>query len=187
MSADIRDEESVVAMVREAEAAWGQIDVLVNNAGICLVKMLDETTLAEWQNVFAVNVQGAFLMTKAVLPLMLRRNQGAIVNISSIWGMAGAACEVAYSASKAALIAMTQGLARELGPSGIRVNCIAPGVIATAMNEGFSAAELSDLSARTALGHLGTPEDVAAAVLFLASESAAYITGQTLGVTGGFL
>ena len=183
--ADIADEASVVAMLAAVTAFAGDVDVLVNNAGITQQKLLSDTTAADWREMIGVHLDGAFYCCRGVLPGMIRRHSGAIINISSMWGVTGGSCEVAYSAAKAGLIGLTKALAKEVGPSGIRVNAIAPGVIDTAMNAAHSAETLSALCEETPLGRMGTPDEVAAAAVFLASEQAAFITGQVLGVDGG--
>ena len=142
---------------------------------------------AEWDEMMAVHVRGAFLCCKAALPHMIRQKWGRIINISSMWGQVGASCEVPYSAAKAALIGMTKALAKEEGPSGVTVNCIAPGAVDTEMMAGFSAQDKAALCEETPLCRLGTPQDIAAAVAFLASEQAGFVTGQVLGVNGGFV
>lgn len=185
IQADVSREADVERMFREAEERLGFLDVLVNNAAVSFRGLLTEMGLEDWERVFAVNCTGAFLCCRRALVPMIRRKQGCILNISSMWGQEGASCEAAYSASKAALIALTQALAREEGPSGIRVNCIAPGVIDTKMNAGLSPEELRALREETPLGRIGTPEDVAQAALYLAESG--FVTGQVLGVNGGFM
>lgn len=163
------------------------VDVLINNAGIAQQKLFTDLTEEDWDAMFDVHVKGAFLCTKAVLPLMIERKRGKIINISSMWGQVGASCEVHYSAAKAAIIGMTKALAKELGPSNIQVNAVAPGVIETGMLASFSPEDKRALAEETPLGRLGTPRDIAKAVLFLASPDADFITGQVLGVNGGFV
>ncbi len=165
----------------------GAIDVLVNNAGIAQQKLFTDITTAEWDEMFAVDVRAVFWCTKGVLPDMIRRKKGRIINISSIWGLTGASCEVHYSAAKAAVIGMTKALAKELAPSGITVNCIAPGVVDTDMNAHLSAKELADLAAEIPAGRFASPAEIASAALFFASEQAGYITGQILSPNGGFV
>lgn len=184
---DVADERSVEALFTEVQAAFGGVDVLVNNAGVACQTLFTDTSAAQWDEMFGVHVRGAFLCCRAALPHMIRQKCGCIVNVSSMWGQVGASCEVAYSAAKAALIGFTKALAKEEGPSGIRVNCIAPGVIETPMLAGFSDADKAALADETPLCRLGTPDDVANAALFLASDAAAFITGQVLGVNGGFV
>ena len=185
--ADISREEEVAAMLARIEAWQGPVDILVNNAGIALEGLLTDTTVEEWDRVFAVNVRGAFLCARGVLPGMISRRRGRIVNIASMWGQVGASCEVAYSASKAALIGMTRALAKEVAPCGITVNCVAPGVVDTAMMAGYSPADIDDLNRRTPLGRMAAPEEIAGAVLYLAGDAAGYVTGEGLPVNGGFV
>jgi len=184
------DVSSVAEMEEMARAAldrWGQIDLLVNNAGIAQQKLFTDITEEEWDRMFAVDVKGLYTCCRAVVPHMVRRHSGCIVNISSIWGQVGASCEVHYSAAKAAVIGFTKALAKELGPSGIRVNCVAPGVVATEMNAALDRETLDALREETPLGTIGAPEEVARAVLWLAGEGASFVTGQVIGVNGGFV
>lgn len=185
--ADISVENEARALVRAALARFSRIDVLVNNAGIALDKLLTDTDAMEWERVFAVNVNGAFHCSKFVLPHMISQKRGKILNISSVWGMVGGSCEVAYSASKAALIGFTKALAKELGPSNIQVNCVAPGVIDTDMNGALSEADLCALCEQTPLGKIGKPEDIASLLVYLASDSADFLTGQVISPNGGFV
>ncbi len=179
------DRESVNCGVDKVFREYGHIDVLVNNAGIALIKPFLDTEYEDWRRIMDVDLDGCFNVTKAVVPGMVYRKKGAIVNISSVWGVQGASCEVAYSAAKAGVIGFTKALAKELGPSEIRVNAIAPGVIDSPMNSShLSDEELEELCGETPLGRLGRPEEVASAVRFLAENQ--FITGQVLGVDGGF-
>ena len=164
----------------------GRVDVLVNNAGIAQQKLFQDISDADWRRIMGVNLDGVFYVTRAFLPAMIREKAGRIINISSIWGVCGASCEVHYSASKAAVAGMTKALAKEVGPSGITVNCIAPGVIHTPMLDCFSQEELGQLVEQTPIGRLVRGEDVAALALFLASEQAEFITGQIICADGGF-
>ena len=178
---DAADTEAVASAV----AAIPPVDVLVNNAGISHVGLISQITPEEWDRLFAVNVKSIYNTVRAVLPAMLAKQAGAIVNLSSMWGQAGASCEAAYSATKGAVIALTQALARELGPSGIRVNAVSPGMIDTEMNAHLSEADKAVLAGDTPLGRIGTPEEVAEAIVYLAKAS--FITGQNLPVNGGYL
>ncbi len=187
VQADIRDSVQVQRMVDRVSAALGDIDILINNAGIAQQKLFTDITDAEWHNMFAVHVDGTFYCTRAVLPMMIRQKQGCIVNISSMWGQVGGSCEVHYSAAKGAIQAMTKALAKEVGLSGIRVNCVAPGVIQTEMNHMLDAETLEALRIETPLEMLGTVEHVADLVYFLCSEQAAFITGQIVGANGGMI
>ena len=185
--ADISSKEQAEALVHKTLQDFGGIDVLVNNAGIALNKMFCDTTDEDWIRILSVNLMGSIYLARAVLPCMVHKKQGHIVNVSSIWGMVGASCEVAYSASKAAIIGFTKALAKELGPSGILVNCVAPGVIDTPMNAALDEETLQALKEETPLMKLGTPEDVAEAVFFLANEQNRFITGQILSPGGGIV
>lgn len=182
--ADVAKEAEVEAMFDRAEGAFGCFDVVVNNAGMDWKGLLPDMTLAEWERLFAVNCTGAFLCCRRALPPMIRNKTGSIVNIASIWGEVGASCEAAYSASKAAVIGLTKALAKEVGPSGVRVNCVSPGVISTPMNSDLTEEDILSLREETPLLRIGTPEEIAQAVLFLAENT--FITGQVLGVNGGF-
>ena len=164
----------------------GHIDALVLNAGISYSGLLQDTTAARWDALHRANLRGAFLTLREFIPHMVSRGGGGILLVSSVWGVRGAACEAAYAASKAGLIGLGLSLAAELGPSGVRVNVLAPGVVRTAMLEGYTAEELEDLRRRTLLGRLGSPADIAKAASFLLGEAASYITGQVLSVDGGF-
>ena len=174
-------------MLAQTERQFGPVEVLVNNAGIAQQALFTDVSEAEWDRMFAVNVKGMFHCTQGVLGNMISQKRGKIVNISSMWGQIGASCEVSYSAAKAAVIGLTKALAKEMGPSGIQVNCVAPGVIDTEMNAALDASTRAMLAEETPLGVLGTAEDVARAIVFLASPQADFITGQVLGVNGGFV
>ncbi len=184
--ADVAEEAQVAEMFRRVRRELGAPQLLVNNAGVAHFGLLQEMTAVEWRRLLAVNLDGAFFCCREALPDMLHNKRGCIVNVASIWGRAGASCETAYSASKGGLIAFTRALAKEVGPSGVRVNCVAPGVIDTAMNARLTPADMAMLAAETPLMRIGTPDEVAAAVKFLASDAASFITGEVLGVTGGF-
>ena len=185
--ADITDETAVNAMVEAVIKRFGQIDVLVNNAGIAEQKLFTDITLSDCDNMMNHNLKSMFLVTKAVLPHMIHQKQGKIVNISSIWGITGASCEVHYSAAKAGVIGFTKALAKEVGPSNITVNCVAPGVIQTDMLNTFSKEDLDALTEETPLGKIGNPDDIAAAVSYFASNQSDFITGQILSPNGGFV
>lgn len=185
--ADISDSVQVKTMFRNIKETLGAVDILVNNAGAGKQIMFQDISDELWHDTFGINVDGAFYCCREALSDMIRKKSGRIINISSIWGVTGASCEVHYSAAKAALIGLTKALAKELGPSNITVNCVAPGVIDTAMNSHLGEEVLKELADETPLSKLGTPEDVAEAILFLASDKASFITGQVLGVNGGFV
>lgn len=184
---NVAEEESVQRLFRQVRETLGPTEILINNAGIAQQKLFSDLSTSEWDEMFAVHVRGAFLCCREALPEMIRRKWGRIVNLSSMWGQVGASCEVHYSAAKAALIGMTKALAQEEGPSGITVNCVAPGAVETDMMRSFSQEDKTVLADETPLCRLGTPEDVAQAVRFLVSPAASFITGQVLGVNGGFV
>ncbi len=184
MRADVSDEAQVRSMFREYFSIYDTLDVLVNNAGISLIRVIQDTTLADWNKIFAVNMNGAFLCSRAVADRMIGNGGGCIINVSSIWGEVGASCEVAYSASKGALIAFTKALAKELAPSKVRVNCVSPGVIDTQMNSDLTGDEMEQLVAQIPMGRIGNPEEVARACVYL--SDAEYVTGEVLSVGGGF-
>ena len=187
VKADISDSSQVKTLCAEALSYSGKIDVLVNNAGISSFSLFTDITDKLWDDTFDINVKGNFYVTRAVVPHMVREKNGKIINICSIWGICGSSCEVHYSASKAAVICMTKSLAKELGPSNITVNCIAPGVIDTEMNSALSDEDIKSLCDETPLERIGKPWEIARSVLFLASDDAAFITGQVLSPNGGFL
>lgn len=185
--ADVASEEQVMNMVHNVRKAFGQIDILVNNAGISQQKLFTDITPEEWRRMFAVHVDGTFHCCRAVLPDMIFRKSGKIINLSSIWGIVGASCEVHYSAAKSAVIGLTKALAKEVGPSGITVNCVAPGVINTDMNATLDDDTLTSLKEETPLCRLGTAKEIAEIICFLASENADFITGQVISPNGGFV
>lgn len=185
--ADVSDNIAVSSMVKEIESTLGKIDLLINNAGIAQQKLFTDITNDDFDRMFDINVKGVFNCCKAVLPCMINNKKGNIINISSMWGQVGASCEVHYSASKAAVIGMTKALAKEVGLSGIRVNCICPGVIETEMNSHLDEQTIEELKEETPLNMIGTPEDVANMVKFLCSEKSKFITGQIIGVNGGMI
>ncbi|MCI8475618.1 MAG: glucose 1-dehydrogenase [Clostridia bacterium] len=184
LRADVSDELQVKNMFKEFFSIYGKLDVLVNNAGISKVKVIQDTTVGDWDKVFAVNAKSAFLCSREVANKMIFAGGGSIVNVASVWGEVGASCEVAYSASKGAVIAFTKALAKELAPSNVRVNCVSPGVIDTAMNSHLTDDEMRELVEEIPAGRIGLPSDVGEAVAFIAENS--YITGEILSVGGGF-
>ncbi|MBU5676432.1 SDR family oxidoreductase [Alkaliphilus sp. MSJ-5] len=185
--ADITKRDEVEAMINEGIKKFGTIDVIVNNAGISEQKLFTDITEQEWDNMMNVHIKGMFNCSQCALPHMISRKQGKIINISSIWGMVGASCEVHYSTAKAGIIGFTKALAKELGPSNIQVNCVAPGIIETDMNSFLDEKEKECLVECTPLLRFGKPEEVAQSVLYLASDKADFITGQVIGVNGGFV
>lgn len=187
IQADVSNKIQVINMVNQACEIFGKIDALVNNAGIAQQKLFTDISEEEWDKMFAINVKGAYNCCQAVLPSMIHNKFGKIINVSSIWGLVGASCEVHYSASKAAIIGFTKALAKEVGPSGIQVNCVAPGVIETNMLADFSDEDLKNLSDETPLCKLGTPQDVANVIKFLISDESDFITGQVISPNGGFV
>ena len=186
VKADVSNFEEVNRM-RKIIGGCGRLDVLVNNAGISQTKMFTDITESDWDNMFNVNVKGMYLVTRAFVDDMIAAKSGKIINVSSMWGVTGGSCEVHYSAAKAAVIGFTKALAKELGPSGINVNCVAPGVIDTDMNAHLGSDDLEKLKNETPLMRIGSPADVAKTVFFLASRNADFITGQVLNVDGGMV
>lgn len=176
---DVADTETVARAVESI----APVDILVNNAGISHVGLISQIDPAQWDRLFAVNVKGIYNTVRAVLPAMLQKQAGAVINVSSMWGQVGASCEAAYSATKGAVDALTKALAKELGPSGIRVNAVSPGLVDTDMNACLGPEDLSALADQTPLGAVGTPEQVAEAIVYLAGAD--FVTGQILGVNGG--
>lgn len=181
---DVADVQSVETFIKQAKCSFPTIDVLVNNAGIAQQKLITDITNVDWNTMIATNLSGVFYTCRAIAPIFIHQKSGAIINISSMWGVVGASCEVHYSAAKAGVIGLTKALAKELGPSNIRVNCVAPGVIDTEMNENIDLSTLASLSDDTPLCRIGTPKEVAEAVFYLA-DKAEFITGQVLNVNGG--
>lgn len=185
--ADVADRSQVFDAANRIRARFGKIDVLVNNAGIAQQKLFSDITEQDWRRMMGVNLDGAFYCTQAVLPDLIHQKHGKIVNVSSMWGICGGSCEVHYSASKAAVIGLTKALAKELGPSNIQVNCVAPGVIDTEMNGALTDEIRKELCEETPLGRIGTPREAAQAIFFLASPAADFITGQVLSPNGGIV
>ena len=187
VQADVSDPEQVRKMVDNVLDNFCQLDILICNAGIARQKLFGDLTDEDWRRMFAVNVDGMFYTIRAALPHFIHRKAGRILTVSSMWGQVGGSCEVAYSAAKAAVIGMTKALAKELGPSGITVNCVSPGVINTEMNANLGPEDLAALAEETPLGTIGAPEDVAEALWYLASPGAKFVTGQVLAPNGGLI
>ena len=183
--ADVADSGQVEALFSHTEQVLGPVDALVCNAGVAYQGLLSDMTDEDWRRVMGVDLDGVFYCCRRAIPSMVRRQKGSILTISSMWGLTGGSCEAAYSAAKAGVIGLTKDLAKELGPSGVRVNCIAPGVIHTQMNGNLTQEDRQILADETPLCRLGTPEEVAGAALFLSQEDASFITGQVLAVDGG--
>jgi 3-oxoacyl-[acyl-carrier protein] reductase len=184
---DITDSASIASALELIKKELGEVMLLVNNAGLASIGLYTDLTDAELANIITTDLVGAMEVSRQVLPAMIRSKQGCIINISSVWGEKGASCEVAYSAAKAGLIGFTKALAKEVGPSGVRVNAVSPGVIMTDMMADFTAQDIAALKEETPLNTLGTPEDIAEAVLYLASDRARFITGHVMSVNGGFI
>lgn len=184
---DISNFSQVEETARKILAEYKNIYALVNNAGVAKTSLFTDVSEQDYDNIFDTNVKGVFALTKAILPTMINEKQGKIVNISSIWGVCGGSCEVVYSASKSAVIGMTKALAKEVGPSGINVNAVAPGVILTDMLDNLSEDDLLSLASDTALMRNGTPKDVSNVVKFLISQDSSFMTGQVLTVDGGMI
>ena len=187
IKADSESEEEINAAAERALSELGSVDCLINNAAVSSFSLFTDIKTEEWNSIFSVNVTAPFLYTRALLPQMINRKSGRIINISSMWGVVGSSCEVAYSATKSALIGMTKALAKEVGPSGITVNAIAPGVIDTKMNSVLSEEDMEALKNDTPLMRIGSAKEVAEAALFLASDAASFITGAVLNVNGGYI
>ncbi len=184
--ADISKKDEAEKLMEHTLSTFGSVDILINNAGIAQQKLFTDITNEDWNKMISVDLTGTYNCCKAVVPYFVLQKSGSIVNVSSVWGIVGASCEVHYSAAKAGIIGLTKALAKELGPSNIRVNCIAPGVIDTDMNSNHSTQTIESLCFDTPLCRIGNPQEVAEAILFLASEKASFITGQILSVDGGF-
>ncbi|MBR6701284.1 MAG: SDR family oxidoreductase [Firmicutes bacterium] len=184
---DVRDESAVKELFSYTVGKYGKVDVLVNNAGVAHYGLVTDVSTEEWDIVFDTNIKGTFLMCREALRDMVSNKYGRIVNISSMWGVCGASCEAVYSASKAAVIGLTKALAQEVGPSGITVNCVAPGAVQTDMMKELSEDTVKMLEGETPLGRVGTPEDIAEAVAFLVSDKASFITGAVLNANGGMV
>lgn len=184
---DVKFSDSVRVAVERAVSEMGYIDVLTCNAAVADFDLITDISESRWEEVIDTNLNGVFYAIRHVLPSMISRKSGCIITVSSMWGEVGASCEVAYSASKAGVIGLTKALAKEVGPSGIRVNCVSPGFIDTDMNAGISEDIKETIAEEAALGRAGTPEDVASAMSFLASDAASYISGQVLDVNGGLV
>ena len=185
--ADVSVSSEITDAITEASAKLGKIDVLIHNAGIAESALFTDVTDEMWKRMLDTNLSGAFYASRAVLPNMISKKRGVILNVSSMWGQVGASCEVHYSAAKAGLIGLTKALAKEVGPSGIRVNCVSPGVIDTDMNANLSDSDIEALKNETPLERIGNATDIAEALLFLASDKASFITGQDIGVNGGLI
>lgn len=185
--ANVANRLEVDMMIKEAIYNFGGVDVLVNNAGISQQILFTDISEYDWDKMIDINLKGVFNCTQAVLPEMINKKSGKIINVSSMWGVTGASCEVHYSAAKAGVIGMTKALAKELGPSGITVNCVAPGVIETNMNSNLSVEDLNALVEETPVGRIGSADEIAKAIYFLASPAADFITGEILNVNGGFV
>ena len=185
--ADSASETEIFSAVKKVEEMIGNVEILINNAAVSSFSLITDLHLDEWKNMFSVNVEAAFLYAKYTLPQMIKNGWGRIINVSSMWGIVGSSCEVCYSTTKAAIIGFTKALAKEVGPSGITVNAIAPGLIDTDMNSMLSDEDKSALYEQTPLMRIGKPSEVAEAAYFLASDAAAFITGDVLNVSGGFV
>lgn len=185
--ADSSSEADVISAVEEVEKQFGNVEILINNAAVSSFSLITDVTLDAWRDMFSVNVEAAFLYSKRVLPAMIRKGEGRIINVSSMWGLVGSSCEVCYSSTKAALIGFTKALAKEVGPSGITVNAIAPGLIDTDMNSSLTDEDKSAIFDQTPLMRIGRADEIGEAILFLASDKASFITGAVLNISGGLV
>ena len=183
----VAEEKTAATIVQKTLDTFGQIDLLINNAGIAHIGLLSDMSSEEWHTLMGTNLDAVFYMSKAVIPHMVHCHSGKILIVSSVWGEVGASCEVDYSATKGAILAFTRALAKEVGPSGIRVNCVSPGMIDTPMNRELDPSVAQEIAADTPLERIGTPEDIAQAVYWLSSPAASFITGQDLPVNGGYV
>ena len=184
---DVKHSDSVRIAVNRAIEAMGQIDVLICNAAVADYNLITDISETGWEEIIDTNLNGVFYAVRHVLPSMISRKSGCIITVGSMWGEVGASCEVAYSASKAGVIGLTKALAKEVGPSGIRVNCISPGLIDTDMNKSVDESAIDEIAEETPLGRVGNPEEVAKVMEFLASEDASFVTGQIIPVNGGLI
>ncbi len=187
IKADGASSEQINDAVRATLEKFGRIDVLINNVGISEFALFTDITDEAWHRMLDTNLSSAFYASRAVLPHMINKKSGCIINVSSMWGEVGASCEVHYSVSKAGLIGLTKALAKEVGPSGVRVNCVSPGLIKTDMNASLNSDAIEEIREETPLERIGTVDEVCDALLFLAGESSSFITGQILGVNGGLI
>lgn len=187
IKADVSTEEGANFLINEAVRIFGSVDVLVNNAGVSMKKMICDTSLSDWKRHFEINVESVFLCSKAASEIMVKNKWGRIINVSSMWGIKGGSCEVCYSAAKAAVIGFTKALARELGPSGITVNAVAPGLIDTDMNADLTKEDKEMIIDETPVSRIGTAADVAFAILYLASDGASFVTAQVISTDGGVI
>lgn len=184
---DVAERGAAEGIVNAAVSSGGRIDLLINNAGISQFSLFQDISPQDWRRMFAVNVDSVYYTSRAAVPVMIRQKSGVILNVSSVWGITGASCETHYSASKAAVIGFTKALAKELAPSGIRVNCVAPGAVGTDMNARLTAEERAGLEKEIPMGRMGTPEEIADVIAFLAGDGARYITGQVISPNGGLV
>jgi 3-oxoacyl-[acyl-carrier protein] reductase len=184
--ADVGDYEQAKQLIDFCINKYGRLDVLVNNAGISQIKLFEEINLSEWNEMIRVNLGSVYNCTHNAIPYMMKEKSGKVINVSSIWGMTGASCEVHYSTAKAGIIGFTKALAKELGPSNIQVNCVAPGVVSTDMLKGLTQEEQQELVINTPLRRIGTTDDIANVISFLASDKSEFITGQVISPNGGF-